>query len=60
MSYPNAAAMSAKGDRAIYVLLARLCDNLGVTHNRQAERIQEHGVLSDGFIQLVIEEGLYG
>ena len=52
--------MSAKGDGAIYVLVVRLCDNLSVTRNRQPERIQEHSVLSEGFIQLVVEEELYG
>ena len=44
-----------QGDGTIYVLFARLCDNLGVARNRQAERIQEHSVLSEGFVQLVIE-----
>lgn len=39
---------------AIFVPIGRLCDNLGIERYRQAKRIREHPVLSQGFAQVSI------
>jgi hypothetical protein len=40
---------------AIYVLFARLCDNLGLRRYSQVRRVQSHTVLNEGFIELTIQ-----
>ena len=42
-------------DGAIYVLFARLCDNLGVARNMQVRRIQTHEVLREGFVGITVQ-----
>ena len=42
-------------DGTIYVLFGRLCDNLGVLRPRQVERVQEHVVLNEGFVKLIVQ-----
>lgn len=42
---------------AIFLPLARLYDNLGIARNRQAKRIREHPVLSQGFATMIIDTG---
>src|SRR6266545_6415874 len=42
-------------DSTIFVLFARLCDNLGLRRYSQARRVQGHAVLSEGLIELTIE-----
>ncbi|MBX0330497.1 hypothetical protein K2Z83_22845 [Oscillochloris sp. ZM17-4] len=42
---------------AIFVPIARLCDNLGIARNRQAQRIREHPVISQGFTSMLIDTG---
>ncbi|HSH77317.1 MAG TPA: phage antirepressor N-terminal domain-containing protein [Herpetosiphonaceae bacterium] len=39
-------------DGAIFVLFARLCENLGLKREGQVRRVQRHAVLSDGFTTL--------
>jgi hypothetical protein len=48
-------AVQEPGSGAIYVPLARLCDNLGIARNRQAQRIREHPVLSAGMQSLSLD-----
>lgn len=42
---------------AIFVPIARLCDNLGIARNRQAQRIREHPVISQGFTTMPVDTG---
>jgi len=42
-------------DGQIFVLFARLCDNLGLRRYSQARRVQNHAVLSEGFTTLTTE-----
>jgi len=42
-------------DSTIFVLFARLCDNLGLRRYSQARRVQGHAVLNEGLIELTIE-----
>src|SRR6266545_6677839 len=42
-------------DGAIFVLFARLCDNLGLNRRPQVLRIQRHTVLSQGLITLTVQ-----
>ena len=42
-------------DGAIFVLFARLCDNLGLNRRPQVLRIQRHSVLSEGLITLAVQ-----
>lgn len=42
-------------DSTIYVLFARLCDNLGLRRYSQVRRVQGHAVLNEGLIELTIE-----
>ncbi len=41
-------------DGAIFVLFARLCDNLGLKREGQVRRVQRHAVLSKGLVTLDI------
>ncbi len=41
-----------KPDGTIFVLFARLCENLGLKREGQVRRVQRHAVLSDGFTTL--------
>ncbi len=41
-------ALQEPDTSAIYVPLARLCENLGIARARQAQRVREHAVLSRG------------
>ena len=43
-----------QNDGAIFVVFARLCENLGIARNMQARRIRTHEVLSEGLIELSI------
>jgi hypothetical protein len=42
-------------DGTIFVLFARLCDNLGLNRRPQVLRIQRHAVLSQGLITLTVQ-----
>lgn len=41
--------------QAIYLPITRMCDNLSIERYRQAKRIREHPVLSQGVVTLSIE-----
>lgn len=41
-------------DGTIYVLFARLCENLGLARRSQVLRVQRHGVLAKGLISLQV------
>jgi hypothetical protein len=47
-------AIQLADDKTIYVPLVRLCDNLGIDRKRQARRIRDHPVLSQGFTTLTM------
>lgn len=42
-------------DGAIFVLFARLCENLGIARNTQARRIRTHEVLNEGLTEIAIQ-----
>ena len=42
-------------DGVIYVVFARLCDNLGLLRHGQARRVQQHAVLNEGFTTLTVQ-----
>ncbi len=42
-------------DSTVYVLFARLCENLGLTRSSQVRRVQRHAVLSKGLALLSIQ-----
>ncbi|MBC8162411.1 MAG: ORF6C domain-containing protein [Roseiflexaceae bacterium] len=42
-------------DGAIYVLFARLCENLGVARNMQVRRMQTHDVLREGLVAITVQ-----
>lgn len=42
-------------DGTIFVVFARLCDNLGLNQQSQARRISRHAVLSTGLVSLAIQ-----
>lgn len=44
-------------DGTIFLLFARLCDNLGLNQQAQARRIQRHAVLQKAFVSLLVETG---
>ncbi len=50
-------AIQEPDSSAIFVPLARLCDNLGIARARQAQRIREHPVLARGLTTLMFESG---
>ncbi len=41
-------------DGTIYVLFARLCENLGLKREGQVRRVQRHAVLSEGLVSLTV------
>ncbi len=41
-------------DGTIYVLFARLCENLGLKREGQVRRVQRHAVLSEGLVSLAV------
>ncbi len=43
-----------QSDGTIFVLFARLCENLGLKREGQVRRVQRHTVLSDGFTTLTV------
>ncbi|HEX6288122.1 MAG TPA: phage antirepressor N-terminal domain-containing protein [Herpetosiphonaceae bacterium] len=43
-----------KSDGTIYVLFARLCENLGLARRSQVLRVQRHAVLAKGLISLTV------
>src|SRR5437867_9615237 len=53
--YGDELAAVQQPDGTIYVLFARLCDNLGLRRYSQVRRVQGHTVLSEGLIELTIE-----
>ena len=42
-------------DSTVYVLFAKLCENLGLTRSSQVRRVQRHAVLSKGLMLLSIQ-----
>ena len=42
-------------DGTIFVLFARLCENLGLSRWTQSRRVQNHAVLSTGLVSLLVE-----
>ena len=42
-------------DGTIFVLFARLCENLGLARGSQVRRIQRHTILSEGFVALGVQ-----
>lgn len=42
-------------DSTVYVLFAKLCENLGLTRSSQVRRVQRHAVLSKGLVLLPIQ-----
>ena len=42
-------------DGAIYVLFARLCENLGLTRESQVRRIQRHAILKEGLVSTAVK-----
>ncbi len=42
-------------DTTVYVLFAKLCENLGLTRSSQVRRVQRHAVLSKGLVLLSIQ-----
>lgn len=42
-------------DGSIFVLLARVCENLGLARWPQTRRIQSHAVLNEGLANLTVE-----
>ncbi len=42
-------------DGAIFVLFARLCENLGLAWGGQVRRVQRHAVLSEGLVAVPVQ-----
>ncbi|MDQ5852165.1 MAG: phage antirepressor N-terminal domain-containing protein [Chloroflexota bacterium] len=42
-------------DGAIFVLFARLCENLGLARGGQVRRVQRHAVLSEGLVAVPVQ-----
>ncbi len=42
-------------DGAIFLVFARLCENLGLNRLAQVRRVQRHAVLQDGLVQLTVQ-----
>src|SRR5919202_3471416 len=42
-------------DSTVYVLFAKLCENLGLTRSSQVRRVQRHAVLNKGLVLLAIQ-----